>query len=94
MAIKQVISCDVEGCNKVKAEVNHWFKVWISSGEFITSSKFPNVQVLDGVKDVCGAEHAMTLYSRFLSYGTLELHQETVQTTIMPERDGIISESW
>lgn len=79
MAYKMTVSCDI--CGKDKAEVNHWFKVWIDSMVFKTTSfenktkSFENF-VLNKedahVKDVCGTEHAMVMYNRFLANGTLE----------------------
>ncbi len=65
--------CDI--CGTVKQETNHWFKVAvISEGQspmFVTIPASMEIAAKD-VKDVCGQQHAQTLYSRYLDHGTIE----------------------
>lgn len=72
MAIKTVITCDV--CGVDKKDVNHWWSVWIADASFhsrpgVTKEGSRHVQI----KQVCGVEHALTLFNRFLNHGTLEM---------------------
>jgi hypothetical protein len=73
MASSVVVSCDLEGCDKKKGSVNHWFKVSIDKGTFYCFPYSDYSKSSPSIKDVCGAEHAMTFFSRFLSDGTLEM---------------------
>lgn len=76
MAIQTVISCDVEGCDKKKDQVNHWFTAWIQQGTF---KAYPNTLsalelAANEVKHVCGVEHAVVMFTRFLSHKTLDMN--------------------
>ena len=74
MAFETSITCDI--CKKKKEQVNHWKTVWIGKSDTFhsiegvskssSSLKYPR-------KHVCGVEHALTMYNRYLSHGTLEM---------------------
>jgi hypothetical protein len=73
MAIKTVITCDV--CDQQKKDVNHWWTVYVSSGEkpaFISFAGLEGEQRKE-MRHVCGVEHAITMFNRFLNHGTLEM---------------------
>src|ERR1035437_8850039 len=72
MAIKTVITCDV--CGIDKKEVNHWWTVWLANSSFHSrvGVKEFSAPPKDQRQHVCGVEHAITLFNRFLSHGTLE----------------------
>jgi hypothetical protein len=70
--MKMITECDV--CQLVKKEVNNWWKVWVDgSGMFCSApaeamTHAPN----DGIKDICGKQHAIEMYSRYLETGQLD----------------------
>lgn len=68
-----ITKCDV--CGVAKAEVNHWFIVFIDEDTkaFIVLNPSEKHSDIPGdVHDACGADHASVLFSRWLSTGKLE----------------------
>lgn len=74
MSTNTTTKCDV--CQRQKAEVNHWFKVWTGTavGVFSCCTAETYNALFDwySYKDVCGLECATKLFQRFLDHGTLE----------------------
>ena len=82
MATTSVVICDVEGCGKVKKDVNHWFKLGITESGMFRCYPFSFSQNDLCAKDVCGAEHAMLMFSRYLSHKTLNPANPTVEANV------------
>lgn len=84
MSEKTIKFCDV--CETEKKTVNHWWTVGINEGVFFSFMHTPNpsnlperfeVPLGSKLGDACGREHAMTLYNRFLSYGSFNEEKAT-----------------
>ena len=68
MSTKTIVECDV--CGIQKKEGNHWWKIWITDGAFNASPATDDVPYFT-VKDVCGKQHAVELFNRYLETGQL-----------------------
>lgn len=70
MAIVSTFSCAV--CQRQRQIANHWLLVWTNAGQFVSQPWHDDLASFPTVQHCCGAECATTLYSRFLSTGSLE----------------------
>ena len=68
MAVQTSITCDV--CGVVKGPTNHWWSVGLDKGVFVCRSLD---KAKENFKHVCGVEHAVVMFNRFLGHGTLEM---------------------
>ena len=77
MSERTVISCDVEGCKRDQAAVNHWFCCWIQ-GKTYHACPSADAPRKKGRKHACGAEHETVFHNRWLTSGSLdmEMHPE------------------
>jgi hypothetical protein len=79
----QIVSTVCDECEKVKGTTNHWWLMGMTnSGELVikqAEKKESNCGAFVSKWDLCGADCATKVFSRFLSVGKLE-KESTVES--------------
>ena len=83
MGESRVFSCDVQGCEAQRREVNHWWLCCVTKPSMLKSNSFHAVTFSEFHYDAwkawpdvtelaitCGEQHAMELYSCWLAHGS------------------------
>jgi len=63
----QTIRCAGPNCEAVRREVNHWFVVFESDGEFMSYPLDVDAELDPAERPVCGQSCAQKLYEQYLS---------------------------
>jgi hypothetical protein len=65
------IQCDI--CGIAKQSTNHWYRMAIVDGMFVSTPLKDGQRPMKGEKHACGAAHAGAFYLRYLTTGNLEM---------------------